>query len=241
VLADGVDVLERLKQRGYCRSDDQLPGKMKSDDPMPGAFGSRAVFALWRELGYMPGINDRHIIENLPWFLTDPAGKLEFGIVRTSIEERYEWRRIQKERVDSLIATGELGRLGHGDDPIVTVIESLSGRRSFLYGSNFENIGQIPQLPAGAVVETRCRFDAAGVSPLCSPMPRILQTLVLPHVLRQEAIIDIALTGSFDELVALVTTDPLCSRLRLGQVRRMVAAMLQANRKYIKNPRLLES
>jgi alpha-galactosidase len=132
-----------------------------------------------------------------------------------------------------------MGKLGHGDDPVLAVIESLCGQRSFLYGSNFENLGQIPQLPLGAVVETRCRFDAAGVHPLASPMPPVLQMLVLPHVLRQEAIIDIALEGSFDDLVALVMTDPLCTRLRMGQVRAMVGEMIQANRKYIKNPRLL--
>ena len=240
LMADGVDVLERLRELGFCRSDDQLPGTMKSDDPMPGQFGSRAIFAAWRELGYMPGINDRHAIENWPWFLTDPAGKLEFGIVRTKIAERYEWRKIARKRLEDFIRTGELGGLGHGDDPVVAVIECLLGKRSLLFGANYENVGQIPQLPLGAVVETRCRFDGAGVHPEASPMPPLLTALVAPHVLRQEMVIDIALHGSFDELAALVTTDPLCTRLKMGQARAMVRQMIQANAKYIKNPRLLE-
>ena len=123
---------------------------------------------------------------------------------------------------------------------MVTVIEALEGHRSFLFGSNYRNQGQIPQLPADAVVETRVRFDGAGVHPLASPMPAVLVPYVLPIVLRQEAIIDIALTGAFDELVALVAGDPLCSRLAVGDCRRMMQELMEANRPWIQNPKLLE-
>ena len=70
-------------------------------------------------------------------------------------------------------------------------------------------------------------------------MPPVLVALVAPHVVRQEAIIDIALTGTFDELVALTMTDPLCCRLKVGQCREMVGEMVQANKDLIPNPRLL--
>ena len=240
LFADGVDVLARLKEKGYYRSDDQLPGTMTAKDPLTATFGSRAVFAAWRELGVMPAINDRHAVENWPWFLTGETDKLGFSLKRTTIAERWAWRREARARLERFIASGEMGSLGHGDDPVVTVIECLSGHRSFLWGSNYPNVGQIPELPLGAVVETRCHFDAAGVHPLASPMPPIVRILVEPQVLRQEAIIDIALHGSLDELVALVTTDPLCSRLPIGKARQMVREMLQANRAYIPNARLLE-
>ena len=240
LFADGVDVLARLKEKGYYRSDDRLPGTMTSEDPMSATFGSRAVFAAWRELGVMPAINDRHAVENWPWFLAGESDKLGFSLKRTTIAERWGWRRAARARLEKFIESGEMGSLGHGDDPVVTVIECLSGHRSFLWGSNFPNVGQIPQLPPGAVVETRCHFDAAGVHPLVSPMPEVVRILVEPHVLRQEAIIDIALHGSLDELVALVSTDPLCCRLPIGKAREMVREMLQANRAYIPNARLLE-
>ena len=70
--------------------------------------------------------------------------------------------------------------------------------------------------------------------------PVLDPALVLPQVLRQEAIIDIALTGSFDELVALITTDALCSRLEMGSCRVMVRQMLEATAEWIGNPRLLD-
>lgn len=239
----GVDVLARLKELGYCRSDDALPSEVITEDPLAKASGNRAVFAMWRTLGYLPSISDRHAVENWPWIVARESGDLPFGVRRTSIAERREAKTRSWERHERFVATQDesiLGSLGHGDDPIVAVIESLLGHRSFLCTANLPNIGQIPGFPEGAVVETRCRFDGSGAHPFVSPMPDLLKALVLPIVLRQEAIIDIALNGTFDDLVALVYTDPQCCRLLPHQCRAMVREMLEANRALIRNPRLLE-
>jgi len=59
-------------------------------------------------------------------------------------------------------------------------------------------------------------------------------------VLRQEAVIDIALTGTFGELVALVYGDPLCCRLQPGQCRALMRELLEAIRACITNPKLLD-
>ena len=109
-----------------------------------------------------------------------------------------------------------------------------------MIGANYGNIGQIPELPQGAVVETRCRFDGTGVHPLCSPLPAALRPYIFPHVLRQEAAIDIALTGTFDEFVSLVQSDPMCQKLDAGECRQMMKDMLTANKKFITNERLLD-
>ncbi|MBT6147484.1 MAG: hypothetical protein HOH74_18750 [Gemmatimonadetes bacterium] len=245
LYADGVDVLQRLEEMGYRRSDGLLPGEVDTIDPKAGHASTRAGFAVWREIGYMPSLNDRHIVENWPWFVARDSATddLPFSLVRTSVEERRQQLAKREGDLQDLVSAEDpqrLASLGHGDDPLVTVMEALSGHGDFLWGSNYRNIGQIPGFPEEAVVETRCQFDAAGVHPLSSPMPGVLQSLVLPHVLRQEAIIDIALEGTFDELVALVMTDPLCCRLRMGETREMVQQMLEATRQWIRNPRLLE-
>ncbi len=243
IHADGCDVLARLGELGYRRSDGQLPSEVVTADPLAEAAGTRAAFAVWREIGYLPSITDRHIVENFPWFLAQPTAELPFQLKRTSIAERQAGRDARRRTLERFVASRDpavLGQLGHGDDPVVSVIEALRGHGPFLYGSNYMNVGQVPGFPPGAVLETRCRFDGSGVHPLCSPMPDILKSLTLPIVLRQEAIIDIALDGTFDELAALVYSDPLCCRLRPGQAREMVRELLDANRAWIRNPKLLE-
>lgn len=243
LLAGDIDVLAELQRRGYRRGDDRLPTDVCGEDPLAGQVSLRACFALWAELGYMPAIGDRHTVENYPWFLTRPDGRLDFGIRRTSIEDRLEWRRSHRRQLEAYVANPceeTVRDLGHGDDPIGPIIGSLRGARSQLWGSNYRNLGQIPGVPEGAVVETRCLFDAAGIHPLTSPMPDLLKAVVLPTVYRQEAVIDIALGGTFEQLVALVATDPLCARLEIGQCRQMVRELMEAHRDYVMNPRLLD-
>lgn len=208
-----------------------------------GHAGIRAALAVWREIGYLPSISDRHTTENRPWFLASDTGELPFGLKRTSIADRQQGFADAKARLESYVRAQDpaaMGGVGHGDDPVVTTVEALAGKRAFFWASNYMNVGQIPGFPEGAVVETRCLFDAAGVHPLASPLPDLLKTLVLPHVWRQELITEVALTGAFDDLVALVQTDPLCSRLPMGTCRDMVREMLTANRALIRNPKLLE-
>jgi len=244
LVVDGVDLLTELKRQGFYRSDDKLPSAIEVKDQMMGIqVGSRAIFALWREIGFLPSITDRHAVENHPWFVTGGNGELPFGIKRTSIEDRQRGYQRKREAVERYIQEPDvqsLGSLGHGDDPVCTVIEALCGDSRFAWGSNYRNGGQIPCAPEGAVVETRCVFDSLGVHADSSPMPDVIKAIVLPTIYRQEAVIDVTLTGTFDELVALVSTDPLCVHLSLGECRRMMGEMLEANRQYIKNPRLLE-
>ena len=244
VSVEGQDVLARLESLGYRRSDGVLPTEVDTLDPLAVTARSRAVFAIWRETGFMPGINDRHMVENFPWFLSrDSEDQIPFRLERTSHAERRSQRAAREQDIRRFVESdGAVGleNFGHGDDPVVTVVESLAGKREFVYCANSRNIGQTPQLPPDAVVETRARYNGAGVHPFPSPMPDALVPYLLPMALRQEAIIDIALNGSFDDLVGLVAGDPLCSRLGIADCRKMMRAMLEANREWIRNPKLLE-
>lgn len=257
LYADGVDILAKLKQMGFCRCDGKLPATVETEDPMADNVTNKIIFELWYTLGYLPTVADRHIVENYPNYLISETGQLRPEIKRTSIADRQARLERCRNLLEKYIAeknSSSLGALGHGDegsqtqkkrrlgshDPVVKVIEALSGHISFLWCSNYMNIGQIPDFPAGSVVETRCLFDAAGVHPLCSPMPDVLKPIVLPHLWRQECSIDIVLNGTFNDFVGLVMTDPMCSQLSINQCREMVTEMLRANKSFIKNPRLLE-
>jgi alpha-galactosidase/6-phospho-beta-glucosidase family protein len=243
LYADGVDILAKLKEMGFCRGNGKLPGTVQTEDPMAKAVTNKIIFEIWYTLGYLPTVADRHIIENYPNYLVSETGRLRPDIKRTSIADRQKRLAQCRALLEKYIAnkdSASLAALGQISDPVVKVIEALCRYRTFLLCSNYMNVGQIPQLPAGAVVETRCVFDAAGVHPLCSPMPDILKPIVAPHVWQQECSIDIILNGSFNDFVSLVMTDPLYSGLSIKKCREMTKEMLDANKTFIKNPRLLE-
>lgn len=243
LFVDGMDVLATLKQKGFFRSDGLLPCSTEMGDSHAEASNLKVACALWRELGYLPAISDRHLVENYPWFITHSNKTLSFNTKRTSIDERYEWQNKRKEQIENYISTRDeevFHEFNGSHDPISEVIESLCGFRCCTSGANYMNIGQIPAAPKGAVVETRCHFDRAGVHPMCSPLPDILKTIVLPTIHRQESIIDIALSGTFDDVVALVLTDPLCARISLADCRKMVRELLEANSQYICHEQFLK-
>jgi len=49
LYADGMDILQKLKELGYYRSDDRLPSEVSAADPLAERAGFRADFAVWRE------------------------------------------------------------------------------------------------------------------------------------------------------------------------------------------------
>ena len=241
--ADGMDVLQRLRDTGYWWREGQPELVALADDPMAGPSGNVVNFALWRQYGYMPTVPDRHTVENHPSFIVNEDGTLGYGLHRTTVAERRAAARRRKDELEAYVKTGneaDFGKMGHGDDPVLQVIESLSGHRSFLWGSNYRNMGQMRGAPEDAVVETRCLFDSAGVHPLCSPLPEVLKPLLMPMIHRQEAVLDVVLRGRFDEFVALVASDPLCCRLSPGRCREMMKELLLATREWIQNPKLLK-
>ena len=174
IAAGNLDVMQRLKEMGYYRSDDRLPDQALTEDPHIGLVsGMRAGFAIWRELGYLPSIWDRHTVENWPWFLAGDNAGLPFGIQRTSTETRRRSQESAAQPLHTYLDSGDessLGWHGPGDDPIVTLIEALSGYRTFVWGANYTNIGQIPELPANAVIELAACLVVLGfipITPLC--------------------------------------------------------------------------
>jgi alpha-galactosidase len=102
--------------------------------------------------------------------------------------------------------------LAQGSDNVAGWIAALDGGPTVEDSLNAPNIGQIAQLPAGAVVETRGLLDATGYRPLASPMPRQIEAIVAPHVARQELLVEAGVEGDLDKAVAALASDPLVGR-----------------------------
>jgi len=140
--------------------------------------------------------------------------------VRTTIDERaenYARKRASIRRVlageEALQVAEPTDVLGERQsDDVGSWIAALQGHVAIEDNLNAPNIGQIPQLPLGATVETRGVLDGAGFHPLASPMPPQIEAIVRPHVLREELSIEAALEGSVDKALAVLATDALLVR-----------------------------
>ena len=227
----GRSVLECLQEKGL---DDWigLPPKEAAEDETFGKLYSfRMGLMLGRNLGAIPAIGDRHMVEFVPGFLDSPKTIKKYGIVRTSVEEREKNVVGAHSRLEKILNNDDEVKLQRGGDEVDEWITALYGGPPKEDNLSAPNIGQVSQLPEGAVVETRGVLDGAGFHPLVSPMPESIQAIVRPHTVREEIIIEAALEGSFEKALAAMTTDPLVGNGNLAKP--LLEDLIAANREWL--------
>jgi alpha-galactosidase len=191
-----------------------------------------AGFALFKQLGCLPAISDRHLCEFFPFFLRDAASLARYGIKRTHIADRIGWRDGAERRLRAWLAGEEVLQLSKTRDIVVDVINALAGGNPCTTTVNYRNQGQIEGLPPETVVETLADVRRDTITPLpIGPLPRALQAVVLPHVLRQELVREAALTGSRDLLAAALVTDPTVTQL--DSVRALAEEMIETQKELL--------
>ena len=102
------------------------------------------------------------------------------------------------------------------------------------YG-NLPNRGQIPQLPAGAVVETPCLVDRKGVQPTTvTEIPPQLIALMRTQINVQELTVRALLDENPEHLYHAAYMDPhTAAELDLRQIRALVTDLLAAHGDWI--------
>ncbi len=193
----------------------------------------RCGLMLWPLVGAMPAIGDRHLTEFFPWFQRH-GGIEKYGLTRTSIEDRAQGYADGRARMERMIS---------GEDPLPALtsekaMDNMAGWMIALCGGmtvednlNAPNTGQVPQLPEGAIVETRGILDGTGVHCLTSPLTPPLEAILRPYVLREEMTVEAALDGSFDKALAVLMLDPLLADLT--DARPMLEEMIAATQEWL--------
>lgn len=230
---DGRPALETLRAIGL-EAWLQLPPEEARQDPVFGPlYGFRCGFLLAPLVDALPAISDRHLTEFFPWFQRGD-GLEKYGLERTTIEER-----------EQAVVAGQtrLARLLAGEEPLPPPVSeqaadnlanwmiALAGGMTVEDNVNAPNTGQVPQLPQGAIVETRGVLDGAGVHPLTSPLNPPLEAILRPCALREELTVEAAVEGNFDKALAVLTLDPLLQDF--NQARPLLEELLAATREWL--------
>jgi len=231
LVVGGRDAGAMLLEKGVDRWLARPPDEARGDEVFGKLYASRCGLALWRQLGALPGIGDRHMVEFFPGFLQGMENVERHGLVRTSIADRENSYARARTRIQDLLGREEELRLPEASDDAAGWIAALAGGPPIEDNLNAPNLGQIPELPSGAVVETRGILDATGYRPIASPMPGQIEAVVRPHVLRQELIVEAAVEGNFDKALAALTSDPLVPRTNLA--RPMLEEMMAGTKEWL--------
>jgi alpha-galactosidase len=105
-------------------------------------------------------------------------------------------------------------------------VKALLGLGDMVSNVNMPNLGQMPDLPAGAVVETNASFSRDRIQPLVGGrLPVDLRGLVMHHVLAQEGIIEAVFERDREKAFRVFSQDLAVQTLALRDARTLFDEM----------------
>lgn len=190
---------------------------------------------LLRVTGMLTYAADRHTSEFFSHILTSTERMAEYGIVRTSIADRRRNMTNTMARIDEMTRSGIPAAYGQRSrETAADIINAFVTGKPFIDVGNVPNVGQIANLPMGAVVETPVLVSPSGFQPITvGEMPEPTATWLDRIVRVQEMTVDAALLGDLDEALMALALDPLCAHLDWTQVEELGIELLRANAAYL--------
>lgn len=225
--------------REFCKKFPDGYSNEKSDDKnwMNNSFASTqsVKMDLFRRFGYIAAAGDRHLAEFCEgkWYLESPERVKEMHFGLTTVK----WR---KEDLLKKLAKSEAMRNGTEKIVIkrtgeegVNQIRAILGLAEFVTNVNIPNVGQIPNLPIGSVVETNAVFRSNSVTPLfAGPIPKEIYPLIARTCGEQEQVSEGISKRDVTVILNAFVNDPLvtCS---LKDAEKLFFEMCRNTKKYL--------
>jgi alpha-galactosidase len=195
----------------------------------------KVKFDLFKRFGYIAAAGDRHLAEFCPggWYLSSPerVHEMKFGLTPVS------WRKgdlkNRLERSKRLLSGEEAVKINTTGEEGVLQMRALLGLCDLTTNVNVPNVGQIPNLPLGAVVETNAIFRSNEVKPvMAGNIPNSIYPLVSKICTEQEAISEAIAERDIEKIFNVFASDPLvtCS---LSDARKCFDEMVENTKKYL--------
>ena len=171
---------------------------------------TRRVF---RDFGWFPIPGDTHLCEYLPW-MSDPVAKPweKFNIRLYDWEVMAGLRDFSLDRLNEM-ANGNMtidGLLNTDSEGALEMIENVAfGGNHYHLAANLPNVGQISNLPLGAIVETPVHVNGAGIHPVhVGPLPEPIAELCRRELAVAQLCVDAAVEGSYEQALQCLLLDP---------------------------------
>ena len=195
-------------------------------------------FDLYKRYGVMAVAGSRHLAEFCEgkWYLENPDEIERWNFKLTPVSQRKEWQAGSLSRSRNLLDGTEQVKINKSGEEGVLQIRSLLGLcGEFVTNVNLPNVGQIPNLPLGAVVECNVVISGDSVSPV---MAGAVPTQILPLVSRMcyehEALNDAIAARDIERIFNIFASSQLvtCS---LSEARTLFKEMVNNTKEYLKS------
>ncbi len=231
------EFIDKFYEKGYCEQLGCKPDDFRGDNPF--LYGNKVKMDLFRRFGVLAAAGDRHLAEfmNGSWYLgsRENAEKWLFHLTTVAYRKRDRLDKIAQSR---RIAEGaEKIEVKKSDEEVVELMKALLGViPPVVSNANTVNVGQMPQLPLGSVVETNCVFSRNSLKPVTAkPLPENVNALVLRNAQNIENAYYGIKHRDFGEIFEAFVNQPLCSGLSLDKARELFRRMTLATGEYLKD------
>ncbi len=221
--------VEKYRESGFVKDEKNFS--------LNGHFATKhkVKFDLFSRYGWIAAAGDRHLAEFCPgdWYLESPERVEDMGFALTPVS----WRKGRLERLlvktEKLINGEEEFKLQPTGEDGVKQIRALIGLEDLCTNVNLPNVGQIPNLPLGAVVETNAQFTSNSVLPvMAGNVPENILPLVARICAGQEMIQTAALTRNLDMAFDAFWSDQLV-RLPYDKAKKLFEEMIENTKEYL--------
>ena len=199
------------------------------------ACNEKVKIDLFNRFGYIAAAGDRHLAEFCEgkWYLESPERVKEMHFGLTTVAWRKEDLKKRLERSARLISGEEEVKINGTGEEGVNQIRALLGLTELVTNVNIPNMGQIPNLPMGAVVETNAVFRSNSLTPVfAGPIPKEIYALVSRICAEQELVSEGIAERDLEKIFSAFANDPLVT-CGIEDARKLFDEMCENTKKYL--------
>ncbi len=190
---------------------------------------------LFRTYGYIAAAGDRHLSEFCEgkWYLESPERVKEMKFALTTVDFRKDELKERLARAERLASGEEEVKIDTTGEEGVNQIKALLGLCDLVTNVNIPNMGQIPNLPVGAIVETNAVFRANSLKPVfAGEIPPSIYPLISRICGQQEVLSRAIAERNKESIFGVFLNDPLvtCS---VDEARNLFDEMCENTKKYL--------
>lgn len=227
------EFIDKFGEEGYFEREGEDRFKFKYD---PFAYGNKVKFDLFEKFGALAAAGDRHLAEFMPnnWYLKNPETVKEWQFNLTTVDFREE---NQANQIADTIAMAE-GRkefeVVKSTEEAVELMTAILGGETIVSNVNMPNIGQMPQMPLGSIVETNCVFTSDSVIPvIAKPLPAGACNLVYRCCVNIDMTYEGIKERNLDKIYQAFANQPLCNSLTMEESKELFKEMCLNTREYL--------
>ncbi|MEG0615353.1 MAG: alpha-glucosidase/alpha-galactosidase [Oscillospiraceae bacterium] len=231
---EGKDITEIFEkytklyaENGY----EKRPNEYKTN---PAVSANMIKFDMFLRYGAISAVSDRHVAEFCPpWYIKNPKVVSSWKFSLTTVNYLKKRQAEKMLRSKRLMNGEETLRIGYSGNDCLSQINALRGLNNIITNADLVNVGQVSNLPLGAVVETNALFSNNSVKPvMAGKLPEEIAALTLRHVFNQETVLKAVFEKDLDIAFNAFLNDPLMTT-DLGSATDLYKEMLSASRAHL--------